>query len=849
MKIGGFKTPDELEAYGEENFFRDFPQAKKLAMGGTPEAFNMSMPADKFFSYGVPVPPTYYAEGGSLTNRMVYPQIQSADQFFSPVYSNSNNAYAEGGNIEAFPQAISYPQQGWGRTNYFMLQDGGAFPPGMPQYTGMLPVMQMGTGLSGVMNKTAENSNHYGMNAFQDGGSATSQPEQSFYTNKMNQWMDKIRSAAYKGLTKSLMEGGNQMMTPQDEEMVEPGARYGGYPLQKAQVGQAGLGPRIGNLPQAPVQTGPTPNLGEAEAAMNRAAEIYRQANTDDPQREERIRKDRQAQDLRQAAQNMGWGNDVQGYIDSGHGFGPGKSIFKEEEKPKKATKTQAGVSKSVQPAVTQNNTQTGTQTTAAPVAASPAGANQPAANTNTPAAATTTTVNPTPTNTTPTNTTPTTPTSTAVVPPGWRKTNINGVDGYLSPDNQFYTAFTGQSTNTGSTPNQQWNYDPMWLMPGRYRNPRITQGAGTFLEALAAGQIARGEVKLVGPAETRRAILPGNRIKSMTFSVPGTGSPMPNQNYYYDTPKEKNKEGWLRNMFKGKHDSDKLQNDFLGMPVSPRPATQFPVNPPSLVTPSNVVTPGKGPITFDRTNKDHTGAMMKGMLDAITPEQRYGGPYALPMYVIGGPGMENMSQGNPDDMTPWIPDYLKKKIDNSPLLGPTNFTGQITQFDSNDYDAQDEIMNPDGYQKEDTPFTQKQASEIVDEPKMGPDKTFTVKKRRQKFGELGPDAIMAMMSAGTNLMNKMPWNQDDQDFNSALSAYGMPRKPTNRGSYLTNDPGMGNTFRPDQYNPNMRGFYAPDYGYAQAGGQLGYVDGEQYYLTQDQINKVIKAGGRVPGF
>lgn len=81
MKIGGFKTPDELEAYGEDNFFRDFPQARQMAMGGTPEAFNMTMPADKFFSYGVPVPPTYYADGGSLTNRMVYPQIQSADQF------------------------------------------------------------------------------------------------------------------------------------------------------------------------------------------------------------------------------------------------------------------------------------------------------------------------------------------------------------------------------------------------------------------------------------------------------------------------------------------------------------------------------------------------------------------------------------------------------------------------------------------------------------------------------------------------------------------------------------------------------------------------------------------------
>jgi len=34
MKIGGFKTPDELEAYGEDRFFNDFPEARQYARGG-----------------------------------------------------------------------------------------------------------------------------------------------------------------------------------------------------------------------------------------------------------------------------------------------------------------------------------------------------------------------------------------------------------------------------------------------------------------------------------------------------------------------------------------------------------------------------------------------------------------------------------------------------------------------------------------------------------------------------------------------------------------------------------------------------------------------------------------------
>lgn len=62
MRIGGFSSVDELEAYGEDNFFRDFPEARK---------------------------------------------------------------YKKGGSTEAFPQAEKYQTQGYGPVAMFMLQDGG----------------------------------------------------------------------------------------------------------------------------------------------------------------------------------------------------------------------------------------------------------------------------------------------------------------------------------------------------------------------------------------------------------------------------------------------------------------------------------------------------------------------------------------------------------------------------------------------------------------------------------------------------------------------------------------------------------------------------------------------------
>ncbi len=88
MKIGGFQTPEDLEAYGEEKFFNDFPEARQYAKGGTIEAYPQIATFDKVFSYGVKPGPQYLAQGGSA-----YPQAQTEQQFFIPIYTDVYNPY------------------------------------------------------------------------------------------------------------------------------------------------------------------------------------------------------------------------------------------------------------------------------------------------------------------------------------------------------------------------------------------------------------------------------------------------------------------------------------------------------------------------------------------------------------------------------------------------------------------------------------------------------------------------------------------------------------------------------------------------------------------------------------
>ena len=151
--------------------------------------------------------------GGSLAGVPVYPQAQTEAQFFTPTYHNSNNAYKVGGSyIEEFPQA---QRLNWGPTNHFMLQEGGDIPQQsqgmMPQ--GMLPKMQSGNGLNGIMTKTRQDMQHYyGGNypMLQEGGAPPDQGSSNFYSDRVNTFLDKVRSRAYEALPQQVEESALQ---------------------------------------------------------------------------------------------------------------------------------------------------------------------------------------------------------------------------------------------------------------------------------------------------------------------------------------------------------------------------------------------------------------------------------------------------------------------------------------------------------------------------------------------------------------------------------------------------------------------------------------------------------------
>lgn len=180
----------KLTGLTEAEFYKKFPTPDAFAsaypgykkkLGGLTEAFPQIATADNFFSYGVPVPPTYYMHGGPT----VYPQIQTDAQFFSPVYSNTNNAYAVGGSyMEAYPQAKRYPQGPVGGSAFYMMQDGGA-----------------------PMEEPSK--------------------DQTFYTQKMNSFFDKLRQASYKNMMAGVMNTEEDTTAGMPQLSV---GRYGGMP-------------------------------------------------------------------------------------------------------------------------------------------------------------------------------------------------------------------------------------------------------------------------------------------------------------------------------------------------------------------------------------------------------------------------------------------------------------------------------------------------------------------------------------------------------------------------------------------------------------------------------------------
>jgi len=805
MKIGGFKTPQELEAYGEEKFFTDFPEAKKLAMGGTPEAFPQIATADKFFSYGVPVPPTYYEQGGATGLPNIYPQIQSEQQFFAPVYTNSNNAYKAGGSYEeAFPQAVSYPQAGWGKTNYFMLAGGGAFPPGMPQYTGMLPVMQAGSGLSGINTRTEEDMNHYysaypmmagGQPSLQEGGQGTENADQSFYVNKMQNFISKLQKNGQKAIMKSI--------ETVDEVPPMSGMRYGGMPKYQSDEysGEIDLTAVPGSIMLDPAH----PNYVAAYAAMARK------------------------------------------YI---NGSNANSSSTTTAPVSKSSTGTSGGVSTKVAPEAKPTAGNTGTTKATAPTSGT---TSKPAAKTTTPKVRTTEELNAeiaaekesasksktvatgptnTGTETDQSNTASTTQTdsSKTVTPTGWEGWTMqtlpdgtqipikNGVPYYQIP---MYTGYP-------SYPN--------------YRQPQPQQNYGSFLDYIPGGGLRRKSANLILAAAmanndlsqyeidprsvvTRRALLPGNRLKSFDLVRKGTASGPITSNLQTEpakttqvpviqdpnafqsalppmTTEEKVQRAYDWN-FRSGQPSYGPQAPVIG-PEGPVKSQTGPYNLDYSPMPSEAQ-PQSG-ITFDRNNPEHVKQVMGAILDESM--KRYGGPYALPMFQSDMFSGENPFGGVEVNIAP------------NPVQDTYWNTGQTDQL--NEQARQIE--------KENDPF------------KTMEDRLPAKFKRQGPFANLSADQMIAGMDTLAGIFNKYgSWNQENIDFNTAKQVFSKSNARNSQGAYFTNQPGIGLGFRSDQANANVRGMYA------QYGGQ-GFYTGDNYYLTMPTIKNVKKAGAFKPG-
>lgn len=199
----------------EAAFFAAHPEARKMAMGGTPEAYPQIATFDNAFSYGVKPGPQYLAHGGSA-----YPQAQTEAQFFVPIYTDVYNPYNKamgGSNVEMYPNAKKTPH--WGPTNVWF-QDGGQ--EGMPQQQDGQDLDRLGaqnrTGaFATILKQTAHKANaknammgamnnmgmaKYGkqLNKYQgdkDGSQTTTTPPAYLTKEDLNNWWKSVSQSQY----------------------------------------------------------------------------------------------------------------------------------------------------------------------------------------------------------------------------------------------------------------------------------------------------------------------------------------------------------------------------------------------------------------------------------------------------------------------------------------------------------------------------------------------------------------------------------------------------------------------------------------------------------------------------
>lgn len=171
-----------------------------------------------------------------------------------------------------------------GGSNLFLrMPDGGTVGPMGPSPMG-LPEYQTGANLGGVNEKTMQDFDHYysqGFPMMQEGGDADMDEEdQNFYTNRMNTFIQKIRDAAEKNLSKEVMRGSQGENNEQEytgEEMMH--AAYGMNVNQRPDYGNSLYDPgnldmfannRIGNVKDAFKNFGQRTALIDKETAYNK---------------------------------------------------------------------------------------------------------------------------------------------------------------------------------------------------------------------------------------------------------------------------------------------------------------------------------------------------------------------------------------------------------------------------------------------------------------------------------------------------------------------------------------------------------------------------------------------------
>jgi hypothetical protein len=879
MKIGGFRSLPELEAYGEENFFRDFPEAKKLAMGGTPEAFPQIATADKFFSYGVPVPPTYHRDGGATGLPNIYPQIQSEQQFFAPVYTNSNNAYKAGGSYgEAFPQAVSYPNHGWGKTNYFMLESGGSFPPGMPQYTGMLPVMQNGAGLSGIDARTQQDMNHYynaypmmngGQPSLQGGGESTDNPDQSLYVNKMQNFIRRLQQNGQKALENSIKTV--------DENPPMSGMRWGGIPKYQSKntSGQVDLtdlapgsmlidpnnpnykenlanydrsygvdglgifdtpstGTGSGSAPAAPKATAP---VAKPKSNRTTSGGVSTSTNTKARTTEE-LKAEVEAEKKKQQSGTIGPPNSwTQADWDAWLAERDAMMEARMQKMHEDWLKGERESGKS--PSGTTGNT----------------------------------------------TTTGTTDTDNTTMKDGWHvETLADGTRVVVDSKGNVQYGLPSQSSSQSTQSQQQANYNNFldYIPGGGLRR----KSANALLGYALAGADLRGYIPT--NIKTRSALLPGNRIKSFDLVKQGVGqSP-----YQATLPTEPTKttqvptiqdEGTFQSAMPTMTTDQKVQtaNDWNYRPnqpsympaapvIGPEGPVKTPVGPTNGIenalltgapsTPVNALLTGQpspmtlysdqqsnpmvtidpigsnvqGPVlgpspyigtevntggsaTFDKNNPQHREAMLRGIMEGM----RYGGPYALPMFQT-----DVFSGENSNILSGEMPPF-----DGAVRINAEANNTQNMYWDTHVNDLMDQQARE--IEKEADPF--KATDKIIKDLKI---------KRKGLFADADPDQMIAGIDSLTGFLQKFRPREKPL---TAYDVHGAMQTPVDDGSYVTNPSGMGLHFKPTRGNPNVHGMYAYDLPVAAYGGQ-GFYTGDNYYLTMPTIKNVKKAGAFKPG-